>query len=102
MLVFELTMPHRGSWNGKWSQEDRHHYIIKDERYLRDKSIIPKILEQKYFTYRWNDGWEACIEVSKVLAPEANKLRKKSDEFCGYDWMVESILKEGRIRVPNR
>lgn len=23
MIVFELTMPHSGAWNGKWSQADR-------------------------------------------------------------------------------
>ena len=24
--------------------------------------------------------------------------KKKSDGFCGYDWMIESIIKYGEIR----
>lgn len=28
---------------------------------------------------------------------EAAKLRKRSAGFCGYDWMVDSLLMDGRI-----
>ena len=102
MIVFELSMPHKGSWNGKWSQEDKLHVIVKNEKYIEDKILLYKVLEKGSFFYRWSDGWEAEIDVKQMKSYEANKLRKKSDGFCGYDWMVESILKYGEIRKPER
>lgn len=104
MIVFELTMPNVGSWNGHWSGENDKHIIVKDERYLRpkQKENLPKILEQENFWYRWDDGWTACISVSKMFAKDANKLKKQSRGFYGYDWMVESILKNGEIIVEGK
>lgn len=101
MIIFELTMPNRGSWNGKWSQENDRHIIIKNERYFQ-KDIINNILEKRDFYYRWDDGWTACVSVSKINYKDANKLKKISCGFCGYDWMVSSILNYGEIRKPNR
>ena len=93
MIVFELTMPHCGSWNGKWSQADRLHIRIKDER------KVPKEHWGKDFFYRWDDGWEACVSVTRMNANEARKLERKSDGFCGYDWMIKSICEKGCIEV---
>jgi hypothetical protein len=101
MIIFELTMPNRGSWNGKWSQENDRHIIIKNERYF-PKDIINNILEKRDFYYHWDDGWTACVSVSKINYKEANKLKKISGSFCGYDWMVSSILNYGEIRKPDR
>lgn len=101
MIIFELTMPNRGSWNGKWSQENNRHIIIKNERYF-PKDIINNILEKRDFYYRWDDGWTACVSVSKINYKDANKLKKISCGFCGYDWMVSSILNYGEIRKPDR
>ena len=75
MIIFELTMPNRGSWNGKWSQENNRHIIIKNERYF-PKDIINNILEKRDFYYRWDDGWTACVSVSKINYKDANKLKK--------------------------
>lgn len=91
MIVFELTMPHVGSWNNKWAGADR--------RYIRvyyDKSV-PKEYWGKDFYYRWSDGWEACVSVKHVHYTEANKLRKISAGFYGYDWMIDSIIQKGKI-----
>ena len=60
MIIFELTMPQCGSWNGKW----------------------------------W---WTACVSVTRLTAGEARKLERKSDGFCGYDWMIKSICNKGFI-----
>lgn len=98
MLVFELTMPNRGSWNGHWSGEKERHIIVKNERYIEEKGNIPKILDIGDFYYRWDDGWTACVSVTKMSAPEARKLKKKSSGFCGYDWMVDSILSNCSIQ----
>lgn len=91
MIVFELTMPSCGSWDGKWSQADKLHVIVKKE------CDVPKECWGKDFLYRWDDGWEACVSVTKMDAKEARKLEKKSLGFCGYDWMVRSICKKGFI-----
>ena len=91
MIVFELTMPHAGSWNGKWSQEGRLFVLTKPER------AVPKDLWGRSFFYRWDDGWEACVSLTRMPANEARKLEKKSDGFCRYGWMVDSIIKNGKI-----
>lgn len=91
MIAFILTMPNIGSWNGRWSGENDLHAIVKTER------SVPKDIIGKSFYYRWDDGWTACISVEKVDCREGNKLRNKSRGFCGYNWMVDSIIKKGFI-----
>ena len=91
MIVFELTMPNVGSWNGKWSGADRRYIRTKRER------DVPKSLWGKSFYYRWDDGWGACVSVERVPATEARKLERLSSGFLRYDWMIESLIKRGYI-----
>ena len=93
MIVFELTMPHAASWNGKWSGADQRHIRVKYE------SDVPKDLWNKDFDYRWDDGWCANVSVSRMPAKEARRLEKTSSGFCGYDWMITSLVKRGYIDV---
>jgi len=93
MIVFTLTMPNRGSWNGHWTGENELHAIVRTER------NVPKDIIGKSFEYNWDDGWTAKIEVEKVDCKTANKIRKNSKGFCGYDWMVKSLIKKGYIEV---
>lgn len=95
MIVFYLSMPGKGSWNGKWSGEGRLYARVSYER------AVPRILWGKSYFYRWDDGWEACVSVEKVPASEARKIKKASVGFCGYDWMIRSIMKYGRIIAPS-
>jgi hypothetical protein len=92
-IEFKLSMPNIGSWNGKWSGEERYYarvYILGDEK-------AKKILEKGYYHYDFGDGWAAGIDVRKVDSKEAAKLRKKSVGFDGYDWMIDSIIDNGKI-----
>jgi hypothetical protein len=91
MVVFKLSMPNRGSWNGSWSGEDR--------LYVRTvpNHKVPKRIVGQDFYYTWSDGWSACVSVFEVDSKEAAKLRKKSSGFCGYDWMIGSIICHGKI-----
>lgn len=91
-------MPSKASWDGHWSGEGRPYVIVKTlfKKYYKGYSI-DKILDQKDFYYTWNDGWTACITAKRVDSKTATKLRSESVGFYGYDWMVESILKIGRI-----
>ena len=60
MLCFELSMSNRGRWNGRWSQENNVHAIIKTERGIGKNRIAE--LDGKDFYYRWDDGWTACLQ----------------------------------------
>lgn len=95
-LLFELTMPNVGSWDGKWSGANRRHLLI------RKLSNTKKNLERATklvgnYHYSWSDGWGANVQCTVIEPKCARYFRKLSDGFCGYDWMVDSILERGKI-----
>lgn len=96
MIIFELTMPNRGSWNGKWSGDNKVHVITKHN------NKVSKELNNKEYCYTWDDGWTACIKVYKMNAntKEYRQLIKNNIGFCGYNWMVDSIIEHGKILKP--
>ena len=106
LLAFNLTMPNVGSWNGKWTSEsDLHAKIINfSQRYGASNAAKEKLksIKGKNFYYNFGDGWGANIEIRQVTASEASKIRRKSKGFCGYDWMIDSILQYGEILNPSQ
>ena len=90
-LAFILTMPCVGSWNGDFSGKDKIRCKTRTVPQVEGK----KLLETKSFSYRWDDGWVAKIEVFK--ATEKRSEIRKSVGFLGYDWMIDSILVRGEI-----
>lgn len=92
MLLFTLTMPNVGSWNGKWSGDGK--LYCRSRKLSKD---LETALDDKSFFYRWDDGWTACVSVKKLPATEARKFTKKTLGFAGYDWMIDSIIKKGEI-----
>lgn len=97
ILSFTLTMLNRGSWNGKWSGENNVYAITKTfPNTVKGRERVEKLDGQSFY-YGWRDGWGANVDVKAVTAKAACTLRSKSKGFCGYDWMVESILKHGKI-----
>ena len=98
ILCFELSMPSRNSWNGSWSGEGNYYAIVKNMG--RSKKAVKKaedILKKGYYRYNFGDGWAAEVSIRQVNSEEVTKIRKKSKGFCGYDWMVDSIVSKGRI-----
>ena len=95
ILCFELSMPNRGSWNGRWTGENDVHIITKTDRSIGKKRI--QELDGKSFFYRWEDGWTACVSCRMIDRNEAARLRKRNRGFSGYDWMVRSIIANDRI-----
>ena len=95
MIIFELTMPRSGAWDGCWSGNGKHYF-----RCLREWDV-PKEVWNKDFFHSWSDGWTACVSVRKVDARSAKKLVKTSHGFCGYDWMISSIIRNGFIISPS-
>ena len=94
LVSFRLTMPNVGSWNGQWTGAYKMYYIIR-------KCITDKFLNEGQtshtFHYSWDDGWGANVSAEIVDAKEAAKRRKISAGFCGYDWMVDSLIDCGEI-----
>ncbi len=93
LIAFELSMPNKASWNGKWSGEGRPYVKIRD----LPKSVAYDVLIPSQYHYQCDDGWCACVSVCRVNSKEAERLRKKSVGFYGYDWMIESIISNGKI-----
>lgn len=94
-LAFTLSMPNVASWNGRWSGEGKRYVRIVP---CRSRAKIDELLAKGYWHHSWPDGWGAGVEVKEVDATTARKLKKQSNGFCGYDWMVDSIMQTGKIR----
>ena len=103
ILAFELSMPGVSSWNGRWSGEGRNYVkVVNMGRTQKAEAKAREILDKEYYRYSFGDGWAAGVSVKQVDAREAAWLRRKSDGFCGYDWMVDSIRMHGEIQPRTR
>ena len=69
--------------------------------YIRciDEREVPNEYWGQSFTYTFEDGEIATITLTQFPAKEAKRLQRKSNGFCGYDWMIRSIIKNGDIRL---
>lgn len=99
ILAFRLNMPGVRSWNGRWSGEGKDYVKVVTLRGKAGETKGRQILSEGSFDYCFGDGWLARVDVEEVGSAGAARLRKKSAGFCGYDWMVDSIVKNGRIEV---
>lgn len=98
IIAFTLSMPGCNSWNGKWSgQEILYAKVVNFGRGKKAEVEAQKILNKTYYNYDFGDGWRAGVTVREVDAKEANQIRRKSAGFCGYDWMIQSIISRGFI-----
>jgi hypothetical protein len=93
LIAFELSMPNVGSWNGRWTGEKDLYVRVKK----LPKQQAESILQKPTYSYNFGDGWRASIKATQVDSKEATGLRKKSRGFCGYDWMIDSIIKKGFV-----
>jgi len=98
MLCFELSMPNRGSWNGAWTGDD-HCYaqLVSLGRGRKAAEHAAALLAKGCWRYDFGDGWTAGIKVREVSGREITKIRRRSRGFCGYGWMVDSIIRRGEI-----
>lgn len=88
-------MPGNNSWNGKWSGEGKC-YAAK----RRVKDSTADKLTGRTFSYNFDDGWRAGVESKTVDAKTCRAVMKRSQGFCGYEWMIDSIIADGAIYGP--
>lgn len=99
ILIFTLSIPNVGSWDGKWISSDKCFAIKKKVSDDLAKKIMNgstksnnEVTPSVSFSYNFGDGWRASVKVIQTNAREADKIMRKSQGFAGYDWMVDSIL----------
>ena len=94
MIVFKLSMPNNNSWNGRWSGDGDVHIITKPDK------CVPKDRIGKSYYYDFGDGWCACVDVMKLSgnSSEYKKMVRNNRGFCGYGWMVDSIIHNDEIK----
>lgn len=86
-LIFELSMPSNNSWNGKWSGAENKYTVAKTVTDKKAKTL------KNYYSYAFGDGWVAGIKIRPAKPRE-----KVTNKFCGYNWMIDSILWNGEIK----
>ena len=93
LISFELSMPGNNAWNGRWSGEGNCYAVVKAFRKM------PDTFKLGYYDYNFGDGWRAAVSVREITRGAAQKLGRQSRGFCGYDWMIDEIIKFGRIKT---
>jgi hypothetical protein len=97
-LAFFLSMPGVPSWNGRWTGEGQLYCRVENlGRSQKAMTKATRIVAEAPYLYRWNDGWAAEVDVKWVDPRKSRRLVKQSRGFCGYDWMITSILSHGKI-----
>lgn len=96
ILSFELTMPNSGSWNGRWSGASYAYYKHRTVSKKDGTEILGESGSKSWY-YNFGDGWGANVSVQQVSSAEKNKRTRVSKGFAGYEWMIDEILKYGRI-----
>jgi hypothetical protein len=91
-------MPNVGSWNGKWTGATKQYFLVKSFK-DREALAFMGVAQVNSWYYNFGDGWGANVKAEVVDAKEAARRRKVSSGFCGYDWMVKSIIENNKIIV---
>ncbi len=94
IFAFTLSMPNVGSWNGRWSGE-KDLYVMT--RKLTNRQLEVSKVEEGNYYYNFGDGWGASVNVRVVDGKERQRLQRKSKGFAGYSWMIDSIIRNGKI-----
>lgn len=96
-IQFTLSMPSVGSWNGRWSGRDNLYAIVRPFTGRLGGHLAKAILAKGSFYYNFGDGWGASISAKAISGNEVRRVRKASKGFCGYEWMADSIIRDGAI-----
>lgn len=102
VLLFEYVHTNIGSWDKKWSGSGKVYAkevnLTKDlKEHLEALGIDCGNGKNHTFHYDFKDGWACNVTMTVGTKTEFKKIMKHSQGFLGYDWMIDSILKYGRI-----
>lgn len=86
-MAFTLTFPGRASRG----------YLARVKAFRGKKVPVEGV-----YGYGFGNGWVASIEVKTVTKEDARKIRAASDGFLGYEWMIDSIIRDGAIYGPSQ
>lgn len=103
-LCFELTMPNCGSWDGKWTGSKDYHFKLlsmSEHAYKEAYKKYKHLYNGNSWHYSWNDGWGAEVRVTLIEAKDKKRFKKMSVGFCGYDWMIDSIIEVNEIMISS-
>ena len=81
VLLFEYGHSKINTWNGHWTGEGK---VFAKEVFLT-------------FTHDFGDGWVAKITMTVGAKKDFEEIMKRSEGFLGYEWIIDSILKHGKI-----
>lgn len=95
-VAFILTMPNVGSWNGQWTGNSKLYVKVRKLGKKWTEKLLPEGKSKSWY-YNFGDGWGMNIEARAVDLSEGNRLTRRSDGFCGYEWAIDSILQHGEI-----
>lgn len=102
-ILATITMPNVNTWNGSWSGAGK---FFGKKIGIKESDVVEfeettglklNIGESKSWYYNFGDGWGASVLFEVMEASEISKLMRKSQGFMGYDWMVNSIVRNGKI-----
>lgn len=97
--VFTLEMPNVGSWNGKWSGTENNYCVVRSYPCpKRGSERLKNVSSKNYHYYNFGDGWGASVSVKEIERKSVEEIKKLSQGFCGYDWMIDEIEKYGFIK----
>ena len=92
MIVFELATMSMKERLRAWPENGQTHVIVKYD------DEVPKRCLNVWYRYQDMEGELTRIHVYKLPSAKATSLANKSVGFCGKEWMVDSIIKYGRIQ----
>lgn len=99
-LMFVLSMPSNNAWNGRWSgEENLYARIVSLGTSKKSAEKGQSIIDAERFYHSFGDGWLACVMAKEATAKDVQRVKKLSRGFCGYDWMIDSIVAHGDIRI---
>ena len=103
VLLFEYGHSRVGSWNGKWSGEGSvfaKEVLRTKERkqHLESLGIDCKKGAKHKFTHDFGDGWVAEINMTVGNKKDFKQIMNASQGFMGYEWIIDSILKHGKVK----
>jgi len=100
-IMFRLTVSRFQKVPSDNCVYDKFYVIAKEFNSNSDKLKADIITFRKNFYYEFNNGLEVKISVIKLRCRvDFFKVKAESKGFCGYDWMVTSIIKNLKILQP--